>query len=594
MKISNGVDELIRELKSQGVLRSSHVEAAFRKIDRKDFVPLETTNEAYGNYPIPIGYAQTISQPYTVAFMLDLLDPKPGERILDIGAGSGWQTALLAEIVSRQQETARLPDGQGNRNKEGKIVATERIPGLCSFAQKNIEKYSFMKWGIVELRCEDASAEAVRKPQFDGIIAAAASPGSIPKIWRDQVRVGGRIVAPVDGSIWRFTKISNNTWNEEEFPGFAFVPLIQNRHQETENSPPAGRLEKQEPHTELRRKNYITYFIVSFLLLASCYFAYATFVPKNIERTEIEIASGMGSRAIGSLLKSKQLIRSKWIFVSYTAIADSASRLKPGTYEFEGVISIPRIVRELVAGDSDERTITIPEGWDLADLATYFESIGMYSAEDLFLTAGRPPSVSKSAPPPSFTDLSETFSFLRELPRGATLEGFLFPDTYRIYRNASITDAISKMLANFDKKISPELREEIYETRRTLFEIIIMASLVEKEVANDSERKIVAGILWKRLDLGIPLQVDATVNYVMGKKGSPNASDLAVKSPYNTYQNRGLPPGPIANPGLNAIAAAIHPTKNPYLYYLSTPEGTTIFSKSLEEHNIAKGRYLGR
>jgi UPF0755 protein len=244
-------------------------------------------------------------------------------------------------------------------------------------------------------------------------------------------------------------------------------------------------------------------------------------------------------------------------------------------------------------GETNERTITIPEGWDLVDLAAHFESIGMYSAEAFFSTTGWPPSVPKGKSQISSTDLAQTFSFLRERPRGATLEGFLFPDTYRIWRDANIKDVVSKMLANFDEKISPDLREEIHHTKRSLFEIVTMASLVEKEVADESDRKIVADILWKRLDLGIPLQVDATVNYVTGKKGSPNASDLTTKSPYNTYQNRGLPPGPIANPGLGAILAALRPTRNPYLYYLSTPEGTTIFSRSLEEHNIAKGIYLG-
>lgn len=593
MKISNGVDEFIRELKSQGVLHSPHVEAAFRVIDRKDFVPPEAVAEAYGNYPIFIGHGQTISQPYTVAFMLDLLDPKPGEHILDVGAGSGWQTALLAAIVNSEQKAK-------NKKRSGTVTAIERIPELCNLARKNIEKYHFIKQGIVELRCENVNTSnvntsIVNNTRFDAIIAAATSSGSIPQAWRDQVRVGGRIVAPVDGSIWRFTKKSDDTWNEEEFPGFAFVPLVggTNSEQKTVNS--------TEQHTSTkfsmseRGKRRFSIFFLCSLLFILFVGAYATFAPMRIPgTTTVEIASGTGSRAIGSLLKSKGLIKSKWIFVSYAAITDSASRLKPGTYEFGGAISISRIVRALVAGESNERTITIPEGWDLADLASYFETVGAYPAETLFAVTGRPPSAPKKEGLPNFRNLPETFPFLRDLPRGATLEGFLFPDTYRIFRDASATEAISKMLENFDKKISPELRSEIHDSGRTLLEIITMASLIEKEVANDSDRKIVAGILWKRLNLGIPLQVDATVNYVTGKKGSPNAKDLATKSPYNTYQNRGMPPGPIANPGLGAILAAIHPTKNPYLYYLSTPEGATIFSRSLEEHNIAKARYLGR
>ncbi len=570
------MDELIQELKSQGVLRSPQVEAAFRTIDRKDFVPPLARDEAYGNYPIPIGQGQTISQPYTVAFMLDLLDPKPGEHILDIGAGSGWQTALLAYIVSSDQKTR-------SSKQMGKIIAIERVPELYRFARENLTKYNFIKTGVVDLRSGDVSTSIAEETLFDSIIAAAASTHAIPQAWRSQVRIGGRIVAPVDESIWRYTKRPNGTWAEEEFPGFAFVPLVTEPQEDRE-------YKANKVSGRLRR---LRYFMFSILFIFFAGLMWATFIPKHIERTEVEITNGMGSRAIGSLLKSQGLVKSRWVFLIYTTVVGQDAQLKPGTYEFEGAITLPRLVRELVNGESNERTITIPEGWDLADLATYFESTGMYSAEAFFLTTGLPPSVPKRGPQLSSTDLAHTFSFLRERPRGATLEGFLFPDTYRIWRDASITDVISKMLANFDEKISPDLREEMRRTKRNLFEIVTMASLVEKEVADESDRKIVAGILWKRLDLGIPLQVDATVNYVTGKKGSPNASDLATKSPYNTYQNRGLPPGPIANPGLGAILAALRPTANPYLYYLSTPEGNTIFSRSLEEHNIAKARYLG-
>ena len=125
------MDELVRELKRQGVLRSPLVEQAFRAIDRKDFVRPEHRAEAYGNYPLPIGEGQTISQPYTVAFMLDLLDPRPGERILDVGAGSGWQAALLAHMVSPMDESQRM----GSR---GRVYAMERSPELCRFAKTKI------------------------------------------------------------------------------------------------------------------------------------------------------------------------------------------------------------------------------------------------------------------------------------------------------------------------------------------------------------------------------------------------------------------------------------------------------------------------
>jgi len=150
-----------------------------------------------------------------------------------------------------------------------------------------------------------------------------------------------------------------------------------------------------------------------------------------------------------------------------------------------------------------------------------------------------------------------------------------------------------KMLANFDEKITPDLRKEITKQKKTIFEIITMASLIEKEVAMDEDRAIVSGILWKRIKLGIPLQVDATITYITGKNNTKiSLNDTKINSPYNTYKYRGLPPGPIANPGIAAIRAAIFPKSSPYLFYLSAPDGRTIFSKTLEEHNTAKTRYL--
>ena len=149
------------------------------------------------------------------------------------------------------------------------------------------------------------------------------------------------------------------------------------------------------------------------------------------------------------------------------------------------------------------------------------------------------------------------------------------------------------MLQNFDAKFSNDLRQETLHQNHTTFEIITIASLIEKEVASDSDRALVSGILWKRMKLNIPLQVDATVLYARPKRiGKVTLADTKINSPYNTYRYTGLPPAPIANPGLSAIRAALYPKKSPYLYYLSTPDGKTIFSKTREEHNRAKAKYL--
>jgi UPF0755 protein len=187
---------------------------------------------------------------------------------------------------------------------------------------------------------------------------------------------------------------------------------------------------------------------------------------------------------------------------------------------------------------------------------------------------------------------SEEFDFIKEKP-SSYLEGYLFPDTYEIDKNLNLEDIIFRMLYNFEDKVDFSLREEIKAQDKNLFEIMIMASLLEKEVSDSEDKKIVSGILWKRLEEGMALQVDATIIYLTGKKTTRvSLSDTKIDSPYNTYKYRGLPPAPITNPGLDSILAAIYPEDSSFWFYLSTPQGETIFSETLEEHNIAKNKYL--
>jgi len=201
--------ELIGGLIKEKYLKTPGIIKAFKEIDRVNFVPGNMESEAYLNAPLPIGYNQTISQPLTVAFMIELLQPQSGEKILDIGAGSGWQTALLAQIV-------------GNK---GKVFALEAIGKLVEFGKKNVEKYKFLSGGRVEFIHGDGSQGLAGAAPFDRIIAAAAAE-SIPGPWKEQLKVGGRIVAPVGSSIWLLIKKSETEFQQTEYPGFAFVPLV--------------------------------------------------------------------------------------------------------------------------------------------------------------------------------------------------------------------------------------------------------------------------------------------------------------------------------------------------------------------------------
>jgi len=200
---------LIQSLIKRQVLTTPQIIAAFQQIDRADFVTDSHKHEAYQDHPLPIGQGQTISQPYTVAFMLELLQPEPGHNILDIGSGSGWQTALLAHIVGPQ----------------GHVLGLERISELADQSIKNLSRYNFIDQGTVEIRSTNAQAGAPDQAPFDKIIAAAEVQ-DIPQPWLDQLKIGGRLVTPQHSSLVVIEKKSDKDFIQKTIPGFAFVPFI--------------------------------------------------------------------------------------------------------------------------------------------------------------------------------------------------------------------------------------------------------------------------------------------------------------------------------------------------------------------------------
>jgi len=207
-------ENLIQEIIDSGYLKSPHIIEAFLAIDRKNFVVSEYQDETYSNIPLPIGFGQTISQPLTVAFMLELLQPQEGDKILDIGSGSGWTTALLAYIVSQKPK--------------GKVIAIERIPELKEFGEKNAAKYNFIKKGVVEFICADGSKGYKKGSSFDKILCSAAV-REIPQSWLKQLKIGGRIATPFDGEVQLWIKKAENEFDIKRFQGFTFVPLITDR-----------------------------------------------------------------------------------------------------------------------------------------------------------------------------------------------------------------------------------------------------------------------------------------------------------------------------------------------------------------------------
>lgn len=201
---------LIEDLIKGGWLKTPRIIEAFQAIKRVDFLPENMKDLAELNEALPIGWGQTISQPLVVAFMIEELEPEPGQKILDIGSGSGWTTALLSYIVG----------------EKGMVTGIEIVPELKEFGEKNLTKYNFIKRGIAEFILADGSKGYKKEAPFDRILVSASLTTKFPQVWKKQLKIGGRIVFPAGTSIWVLEKKSEKDFEEREHPGFVFVPLV--------------------------------------------------------------------------------------------------------------------------------------------------------------------------------------------------------------------------------------------------------------------------------------------------------------------------------------------------------------------------------
>ncbi|MGD0576571.1 MAG: endolytic transglycosylase MltG [Candidatus Staskawiczbacteria bacterium] len=317
-----------------------------------------------------------------------------------------------------------------------------------------------------------------------------------------------------------------------------------------------------------------------FLLLVLFFVCFEIYVPINSGSHETiiyTVQKGWGENKIAGDLQKLGIIRSSYFFKFYNTVSLQRSSLQAGRYNLSPRDSIYDIAKKMAQGDVIKDNVVILEGWTVFDIGKYLQSKGICD-QDYFISLAQ-------------KDYSNQFDFLADKPKSAGLEGYLFPDTYQISKDETCEDILNLMLNNFGEKLTPDLRAEIKNQKKSIFDIVTMASLLEKEVRTLSDKKIVSGILWKRISIGMPLQLDCTVNYVTGKSdASCTIADTKINSPYNTYMHPGLPKGPISNPGIDSITAAIYPTATNYWYYLS--DGKTIFSETLEQQNAAKAKYL--
>ena len=337
--------------------------------------------------------------------------------------------------------------------------------------------------------------------------------------------------------------------------------------------------------------------LIAFLiidLIAIIFLTYLTIGSRGAANPPIQelliftIEKGQSAREIAGGLEQAGLISNDLFFNYYLWSDRSANLLQAGEYDLSGSMTIPQIVRKFKTGEVREdlgAKITIPEGYTTSQIEATLIGAGLKISESELVEAA-----GISAPL-----AYEIFklNFLLDLPSRATLDGFLFPDTYFFDEDAQLNEIVGRMLANFNEKVSESLRVKIKARGKNLYETVIMASLIEREVRTSEDMRLVSGVLWRRMEIGMPLQVDATLIYITGKKaGQISNDDKLIDSAYNTYKYRGLPPTPIANPGLRAIQAAADPVESDYLYYLSAPTGETIFSETLDEHNENRVKYL--
>lgn len=282
------------------------------------------------------------------------------------------------------------------------------------------------------------------------------------------------------------------------------------------------------------------------------------------ERITLEYGESLGE--VSLLLKEKNIIRSRLVFEFCAMSIGGEAGAQAGEYEFKEPLSSCGVARRIVSGLTGipAARITFPEGLSVKEISVIASKELTHFKSDMFLAKAK------------------------------SLEGYLFPETYFFSAEATEDDVIKAMKDEFTEKTKP-LSSAIEKSGHSLSDIVIMASILEKEARTPEDQALVAGILWKRLSMGMRLQVDAPFLYLLGKTSAQlTQADLKMVSGYNTYTNKGLPVGPIGNPGLSALKAAINPKSSPYLYYLSDNDGGMHYAKTFEEHKANKVKYLAR
>lgn len=320
----------------------------------------------------------------------------------------------------------------------------------------------------------------------------------------------------------------------------------------------------------------VTIFVLAALGLA--FVVFGVYVVADVTRplspaggnVRVKVGHGEGLSAVTHDLESSGLVRHAWTLNFFARTIGDERKIKRGTYEFAVGMSPVQILRAMVRGDILSVRVTIPEGFTTWQIAGAFRAAGIDSTDMLAATR------------------DSTLLHVWRVPTG-TLEGYLFPDTYQVPFGSEAKDVVTQMLERFNAEWTPDLARRAEQIGMTRHQVLTLASVIEAEAHVPEERAVVSAVYHNRLRRGMRLEADPTVAYAMGGfRGRLLYKDLAVDSPYNTYQHDGLPPGPICSPGEAAIHAALYPDETVRaLYFVARGDGTHVFSSTLAEHNAA-------
>lgn len=355
-------------------------------------------------------------------------------------------------------------------------------------------------------------------------------------------------------------------------------------------------LQISEPEDEPRRGRGLRIFLWIFGVLvlliggaavAGTYYVKHLLTPPAAQTAAVRVTipAGASTAKIAAILENRGLIRNHTAFVYYIKSIGEGSRFQAGEYEMTPGMTIGQIVDKLNAGDTVKKEtvrFTIPEGFTVPQIAAKLGELGIANAATFLQLADDPKTLPGSL-------------WLADVPADKSLthrlEGYLFPETYEMVKGSSEADILQRMIEEWERKteaLPPDWRSQMDKLGLDFHKLLTVASLIEREVVVDKERPIVAGVIYNRLKLKMPLQIDATVQYALGEtKERLLEKDLQIKSPYNTYLNAGLPPGPISNVGIASVRAALYPEDTKYLYYVTKKDGTQthLFAETLDQHN---------